>query len=771
MPNEHLTEEDVKRIRITPTIERAGWRHIRMEYYFTDGRIYPGANGTFRRGKAKKADYLLNHSPDLQLAIVEAKDGEHDIRTGLLQAIEYARILNVPFAYSTNGEGMVEHDLITEAEREITMAEFPSPEVLYDRYLKEKSLSEEDMKVIDSQMYISNGFFPRYYQKAAIDMTLEAIVKGQKRCLIVEATGTGKTYTAFQIIWRLKQARKIRKVLYLADRNILIQKPFNEEFAPFGTAKTIIKHGKIETQYEVFFGLYQQLNQEKGAEEYQTDFDVYKQVAPSFFDLIIVDECHRGSAKENSEWHKILEYFGDAIQIGMTATPRIYGKVGEDGEPIEDTAKKYFGDPIYTYSLKDGIEDGFLAPYKVVKPILDIDVQGYRPGPDERDIYGNILEDRVYTQSDFDRILIVDSRTREVAKQIMEYVRDNGPYIKTVVFCCNIDHAARMRQELHNLSLDLCRKNPRYITQITGDQPTADADLEDFTKVEFNPELDPCIVTTSDLMTTGVDCKTAKLIVIDKVIKSMTLFKQIIGRGTRIRLDANKYEFAIMDFRNATALFADPGWDGIPVVDDTPTSKGKDGEGEEWKKYHISGGSVSVLKSQVQILCPDGKLVTVSLIDYTKKNILGAYATLDDFINRWGSGAKKKTIMDELLDKGVFIDEVRDEVGVPGMDDFDLLAYVAYGLKPMSRSERINKLKKSLKIEGFSEAARDVIDALLEKYCEETIDDVDDVGVLRLNPFTEIGTPKHIIKDIFGGRDNYLAVMSQIKSQMFRLRV
>lgn len=761
-----MTEEDVKRIYITPAIENAGWKNIRMEY-FTDGRVHVASNGVMTRGKRKYADYLLRYTNNVNLAIVEAKDMKHTPGQGLLQAIEYAKLLNVPFAYSSNGEGFVEHDLITGTERALTMSEFPSPEVLRERYILEKGLNEEQLKMIEYPFYVDQNFKPRYYQKASVDKTLEAIANGSKRCLVVLATGTGKTYTAFQIVWKLKQMRKINKVLYLADRNILIEKPHNEEFAPFGKKRTIIKNGKIDGAYEIYFGLYQQLDSEKG----ESNLEAFKQVSPNYFDLIIVDECHRGSAKEDSRWREVLEYFNSAIQVGMTATPKVYIKKNknDDEEPEIDIARTYFGEPVYTYSLKQGIDDGFLAPYKVCRKFLDIDVAGYRPYPGETDVHGNLLEDRVYTTNDFDKKIIIKSRTEEVAKQITNYLKDTNRFQKTIIFCCNIDHAERLRFELCNLNSDICRKNPRYITRITGDSPTCKEDLDDFTKVEFNPDLDPCIITSSDLMTTGVDCKTAKLIVLDKVINSMTLFKQIIGRGTRLRVNDSKYEFVIMDFRQVTRLFADPNWDGeIEYIEEGSRKSG--GGGEEHPTlptYFIDGNKVTLMGEEVSILDANGKLTKQSLINYTKTNILNEYATLDEFIQKWTSTKKHKIIIDELAEHGVLLEQIRAEMGITDMDDFDLICHIAYGLKPLTRSERVKSIKKSEIFDKYTGIARQVLDTLLDKYCDEGIDDVDDINILKLDDFKEYGTPKQIINDIFGGRMEYLNAVSFIKNNLY----
>ena len=766
---EKLTEEDIKRIKITPEIDKSGWTNYRMEYFFTDGRIVPNSNGGYTRGKRKKADYLLRNLANLNLAIVEAKDGDHTPETGLLQAIEYAKILNVPFAYSSNGDAFVEHDMITGVERTLLMDQFPTPTMLEDRYKLEKGFTDEQLNLIQEPFHYSPGFKPRYYQTASVDKTLEAIASGSNRVLVVMATGTGKTFTAFQIAWKLTRQKKVKKILYLADRRELIRKPYNDEFSPFGIHRCIIKNHKIDTAYDVFFGLYQQLDSNGNAE---SNLDVFKQVTPDFFDLIFVDECHRGSAKEDSKWREVLNYFSSAIQIGMTATPKVYGTKGEDGEPIVDTAKLYFGEPVYVYSLKAGIEDGYLAPFKAITPHLDIDVNGYRPYKGEVDIYGNLLEDRIYTTNDFDKKLIVDSRTKTICEKITQFMKENGRYEKTIIFCCNIPHAERMRTALNNMNLDITRTNPKYIVRITGDSPTADADLEAFTKVEFNKETDPCIAITSDLMTTGIDCKTAKVIIIDKVINSMTTFKQIIGRGTRIRMDAGKFDFTIIDFRQATRLFADPRWDGdLDIIPEGQPRIGNDGgdggDGEEKVRYHIHGDEVTILGENVAIMDSTGKVITTSLINYTKSNILNEYATLDSFIQTWTSEKKHKAIIQELESQGVLLDELRKEIGIEDMDDFDLICHIAYGLKPRTRSERANSVKKSELLDRYQGAAREVLEKLLDKYCDDGIEDIDDINVLKLDEFKEYGTPKQIINDVFGGRDEYISIVTAIKANLY----
>lgn len=759
-----LTEEDVKNRFITPSLENAGWKKsdMRMEYCFTDGRIMVVGNNP-TRGKTKKADYVLQFD-NIDLAIVEAKDDTHRVNAGLLQAIDYAEALNIPFAFSTNGKGFIEYDLITLSTRELKMEEFPTKQELWKRYIEEKNLTPQQISTIKTPYYYSSGSHsPRYYQKVAVDRVVEHIAKGEKRALLVMATGTGKTFTSFQIIWRLKKAGLVKKVLFLADRNILVNQPRDNDFQPFKSVMTKIEGKNIDTAYEVFLGLYQQLDGEENKE-------AYKNVKPDFFDLIVVDECHRGSAKEDSRWHAILEYFSSAIQIGLTATPKAFYD-SDDEEIKEDKASMYFGKPVYTYSLKDGLDDGFLAPYKVYQQFLDIDVEGYRPIPGELDKNGLLLEDRIYTNADFDRVLIVNQRTRAVAEQITEFLKNTNRYNKTIVFCVDIDHAERLRTELVELNKDMMLENSRYIVRITGDAPNHERDLEDFTKVEFDKNSDPVIVTTSELLTTGVDCKTTKLIVLDKLINSMTLFKQIVGRGTRIRTDANKYYFSILDFRNVTRLFADPRWDGdIDYVKDMPKkgeSGGEKGEKDPEPRYVINGYPVEILAERVQYIDSDGKLTTESLIDYTRRNILNEYATLDKFIHKWSTEKKRQIIIDELEERGVFLEEIRKTLNINNIDDFDLLCHIAYDVKPLTKSERAKRVQEKCIKHIYSGLAKDVLDTLLEKYCDNSLYDLEDINVLKLDEFKQFGTPKHIINDIFGGRNNYFTAISNIKTNLY----
>lgn len=756
------TEEDIKNQLITPSLVKSGWlkTDMRMEYGFTDGRIlYIG--DSYGRGKRKKADYVLR-ADSIDLAVIEAKSAEHSINAGLLQAVSYAETLNIPFAYSTNGYGFIEYNLITLEQRNLSMDEFPSKEELLDRYFKEKNLTNDQILALKTPYHYSPySYSPRYYQKIAVDKTLEHIAGGNRRALLVMATGTGKTLTAFQLIWRLKNSGLAKKVLFLADRNVLVNQPRDNDFAPLKSIMTKIEGRNIDTAFEVFLGLYQQLDGEDGNEP-------FKKVTPDFFDLIIIDECHRGSSKEDSRWRSILEYFSSAVQIGMTATPKVYSKTSDEHE--EDIASLYFGEPIYTYSLKNGLDDGFLAPYKVYQQFLDIDVAGYRPKVGETDKLGNLLEDRIYTNADFDRTLIVDSRTRAVAEKITEFLSNTDVYSKTIIFCVDIDHAERLRLELIKLNKKLVLENPRYICRITGDAPDHEKDLEDFTKVEFDPKSDPVIVTTSDLMSTGVDTKTTKLIVLDKLINSMTLFKQIIGRGTRIRTDANKYSFSILDFRQVTRLFADPRWDGdVEYVKDlprrktapTPTVK------EVNPKYFINGKPVEILTERVQYIGSDGKLTTESIIDYTKRNILNDFATLNSFIANWNSQKKRAVILKELELKGVFLSEIRKVINVENMDDFDLLCYIAYDTKPITKSERTKNVKKKFASDNLSDIAKEIIDTLLVKYCDDGLNDIDDVNVLKLDEFKQYGTPKVIINDIFGGKMNYINTMTELKEVLY----
>lgn len=764
-----LTEEDVKFRYIDPAIENIGWRksQINKEYYFTDGQIKVSGKKV-RRAKGKKADYLLKSSHgEIPLAVIEAKDLTQSVGSGMQQAIEYAKILDIPFAYSSNGNGFLEHDFFTGQERELKLDEFPSESELWDRYLKGKGFNREQEDIISEPYYYApfNTKTPRYYQRIAIQRTIEAISKGQKRILLVMATGTGKTYTAFQIIHRLWKQRKVKRVLYLADRNILIDQTMQQDFKPFEEVMTKIKGKELDSAYEIYMSLYHQL----AGDENEEPFREFKK---DFFDLILVDEAHRGSAKEDSQWRKILEYFSSAIQIGMTATPKETKYVSN----IE-----YFGEPVYTYSLKQGIDDGFLAPYKVIRVNLDKDLEGWRPYSGQLDMYGQEIEDREYGSKDFDRNIIIDERTKMVAKRITKWLHDNGRFSKTIIFCVDIDHAERMRQALVNENTDLVKENEKYIMRITGDNDYGKAQLDYF----IDPfEIYPTVVTTSKLLSTGVDVKTARLIVLDNNINSMTEFKQIIGRGTRLYPDQDKYYFTIMDFRNVTRLFADESFDGEPVsifepkdIDDVEGETSVDDfdldvkyvEPEEivgdHKKYRVNNVDVTILSERVQYYGNDGKLITESLVDYTKRNILNEYATMDDFIHMWTEAEKKTAIIEELLERGVFLDALRDE-SKTDYDDFDLILHIAYDKKPLTKSERVKKVKEKGYLDKYSEVCKDVLSSLLEKYMDGGINDLEDTKILETHPFSEIGSPARIAR-LFGGRNNYLQAVQELQQQIY----
>ncbi len=764
-----LTEEDVKFRYIDPAIENIGWSksQINKEYYFTDGQIKVSGKKV-RRARGKKADYLLKSSHgEIPLAVIEAKDLTQSVGSGMQQAIEYAKILDIPFAYSSNGNGFLEHDFFTGQERELKLDEFPSESELWDRYLKGKGFNREQEDIISEPYYYApfNTKTPRYYQRIAIQRTIEAISKGQKRILLVMATGTGKTYTAFQIIHRLWKQRKVKRVLYLADRNILIDQTMQQDFKPFEEVMTKIKGRELDSAYEIYMSLYHQL----AGDENEEPFREFKK---DFFDLILVDEAHRGSAKEDSQWRKILEYFSSAIQIGMTATPKETKYVSN----IE-----YFGEPVYTYSLKQGIDDGFLAPYKVIRVNLDKDLEGWRPYSGQVDMYGQEIEDREYGSKDFDRNIIIDERTKMVAKRITKWLHDNGRFSKTIIFCVDIDHAERMRQALVNENTDLVKENEKYIMRITGDNDYGKAQLDYF----IDPfEIYPTVVTTSKLLSTGVDVKTARLIVLDNNINSMTEFKQIIGRGTRLYPDQDKYYFTIMDFRNVTRLFADESFDGDPVsifepkdIDDVEGETSVDDfdldveyvEPEEivgdHKKYRVNNVDVTILSERVQYYDKDGKLITESLVDYTRKNILNEYATMDDFIHMWTEAEKKTAIIEELLERGVFLDALRDE-SKTDYDDFDLILHIAYDKKPLTKSERVKKVKEKGYLDKYSEVCKDVLSSLLEKYMDGGINDLEDTKILETHPFSEIGSPARIAR-LFGGRNNYLQAVQELQQQLY----
>jgi len=776
-----LSEEDIKMKFITPAIISAGWdlgRQIRAEYAFTDGRVIVRGEAT-ARGKRKRADYILLYKPNLPLAIVEAKDNTHSVGAGMQQGINYAEILDIPFVYSSNGDGFIEHDMKKGTECEISINEFPSPDELWNRYKNEEQIDEKQEKLIIEPYYFqAKDKTPRYYQRIAVNRTIEAIAKEQERILLVMATGTGKTYTAFQIIYRLWKAGIKKKILYLADRNVLIDQTIDNDFKPFEKVITKVENRKLDPAYEIYMSLYHQLSGED-------DFEVFKQFQPTFFDLVVIDECHRGSAREESRWRKILDYFSSATHLGMTATPK----------ETEDTSNtNYFGKPIYTYSLKQGIDDGFLAPYKVVRIGFDKDLQGYRPEVGKIDVYGNELEDREYNINDYDKNLIIDDRTQKVAQKVTEYLKKTDRFSKTIVFCVNIDHAERMRQALINENSDLVAENLKYVMRITGDNEEGKAQLYNFIDEESNY---PTIVTTSKLMTTGVDCKTCKLIVLDNNFgdNGMTEFKQIIGRGTRLKPEYGKMFFTIMDFRNASRLFADPNFDGEPVqiyeatmdsdpvppdvLEDTedfisdeegtpPFDGFDDGEtgGEHPKKFRVNDVYVSVISERVQYYDNDGKLITENITDYSKKNILNEFATLDEFLSTWNSEKKKQAIIDELKEHGVLLESLREIAGNKDLDDFDLICHIAFDKPPLTKAERAKNVKKRGYLYKYSDMAAQVLEALLDKYMNDGITELEDTKILELSGFEKFGSPIKIVK-MFGGRMEYLQAIKELQQELY----
>ena len=768
MNKKDMSERDICTKYITPALTQAGWdikRQIREEVTFTDGRVIVRGNVT-TRGKKKRADYILYYKSNLPIAVVEAKDNKHSIGDGMQQAINYADILDLQFAYSSNGDGFIEHDMKTGTEKEISLDEFPSPEELWSRYKDTNKITPEQEDIITEPYYFALGDkTPRYYQRIAVNRTVEAIAKGQDRILLVMATGTGKTYTAFQIMHRLRASGAKKKILFLADRNILVDQTMQNDFKPFKKVMTKVENRKMDSSYEVFLALYQQLS---GTE----NLEVFKQFSPDFFDLIIIDECHRGSSKETSAWRKILDYFSFATQIGLTATPK---------ETKDISSSTYFGEPIYTYSLKQGIEDGFLAPYKVIRIGLDKDLEGYRPTKGKIDVYGNVIEDREYNIKDFDKNLIIDDRIRVVAKKITEFLKKTDRFSKTIVFCIDIPHAERMRQALINENSDLVAENHKYVMRITGDNKEGKAQLDNFIDEDSKY---PTIVTTSRLMTTGVDCKTCKLIVLENNISSMTEFKQIIGRGTRLKPHYGKEYFTIMDFRNVSRLFADPDFDGEPVIiyepqegeDITPPEPdtdpydtdgtGEDKFKEKKSKYRVSDVQVNVISERVQYYDKDGKLITESLKDYSKKNILEEFSDLDTFLRKWNSEDKKQAIIDELIEHGVLLDALREEIGNPDIDDFDLICHIAYDKKPLTRHERANNVKKRGYLYKYSDMAQKVLESLLDKYSTDKNLDLKDTKVLELKPFDEFGNPLKIVK-AFGGKKKYLEAIKELEKEIY----
>lgn len=784
MNKKNLTERDICTKYITPALEKAGWdTHIQLreEFPLTNGRVIVRGQ-LHTRAKNKRADYALFYKPGIPIAIIEAKDNNHSIGAGMQQALAYGEMINVPFVFSSNGDGFLFHNSIAKdgkVEIEITLEDFPSPEVLWKMWCEHKSITPSQESII-TQDYYSDGSnkTPRYYQLLAINKTIEAIANGDKRLLLVMATGTGKTFTAFQIIWRLWKSKTKKRILFLADRNILVDQTITNDFKPFGSAMTKISKRQANKSYEIYLSLYQAVS---GTEE---DQNIYKQFSPDFFDLIVIDECHRGSAAEDSNWRKILEYFSSATQIGLTATP----KETKDVSNID-----YFGDPIYTYSLRQGIDDGFLAPYKVVRIDIDKDVTGWRPDKGMLDKHGNEIEDRIYNQKDFDKTLVLDKRTELVAKKISDFLKQTNRFDKTIVFCDNIDHAERMRQALVNENKDIAADNPRYIVRITGDNEEGKLELDNFI---FPESKFPVIATTSKLMSTGVDAQTCKLIVLDQRIQSMTEFKQIIGRGTRINEDFNKYYFTIIDFKKATELFADPDFDGDPVVIYTPKSGESpvppddlpsadtitsfdnitsddfqfpdDNNGEDSqrvRKYYVSNVPVSVVAERVQYFDADGKLITESLKDYTKKTLVKEFSSLDDFLRKWSDSEKKQVIIAALANEGVFFDALAEEIG-KDLDPFDIICHVAWDKPPLTRRERADQVKKRNYFVKYGEQAQKVINSLLEKYADEGVEHIEETKILTIQPFTEYGTPLEIIKK-FGGMEQYEKALHELEQAIY----
>lgn len=760
-----LSEQDICNRYITPNLQKSGWdimTQIRTEYSFTDGRItIRGLKST--RGERKRADYLLSYQENLPIAVIEAKDNKHPVGGGLQQAMTYAEMLDLPFVFASNGDGFVFHDRTGQSvpvETNLAIDQFPSPQELWAKYRAWKGITDEIENVVKHPYHSDgSGKEPRYYQRIAIQKVVEAISRGEKRALLTMATGTGKTYTAFQIIWRLWKAKKIRRVLFLADRNILIDQTRVNDFKPFGGVMTKVKNRKVDKSYEIYLALYQAL---AGNEE---EKDIYKQFSPNFFDLVVVDECHRGSAREESAWRDVLDHFSEATHLGMTATPK-------EKKNVSTTA--YFGDSTYTYSLKQGIEDGFLAPYKVVRIDLDRDLLGWRPPAGMVDDLGQLIEDRVYNQRDMDRILVLNQRTNLVAKRVVEYMVQTDKYGKCIIFCEDIDHAERMRSAITNevaLQIPEERKNTsKFVVRITGDTEEGKRALDPFIHPE---ETYPVVATTSKLLTTGVDAKTCKLIVLDQRIQSMIEFKQIIGRGTRIHEEAGKTWFTIMDFKKATELFADPDWDGDPEVifegPATPKEPKESKEAEEsdgQKKYVVSGVEVGVLAERVQYFDPvNGRFITESLNDYTRSKIKGEFETLSEFLESWHQSDKKQTVLDEMQEIGLLLEPLQKKLGKE-MDPFDIICHVVYDQPPMTRYERANNVRKRDIFSEYGEKARMVLDALLNKYADEGVLPGDDLRVLQVSPLNNMGTPVEIVK-AFGGKDSFSQGMRALSQAIY----
>ncbi len=789
-----LSERDICTKYITPAVEKSGWNKLTQlleEVSFTDGKIYVRGKLT-ARGTQKRADYILYYKPNIPIAIIEAKDNRHSVRAGIQQALEYARILDIPCVFSSNGDGFLFHDRTATGEHietEISIDDFPTPEQLWEKYKTYKGITTPAAEKIAAQDYYFDGTNrkPRYYQQIAINRTVEAIANGQNKIILVMATGTGKTYTAFQIIHRLWKSGAKKRILFLADRNALIDQTRRGDFKHFKDKMTVVKHRQIDKSYEIYLALYQGLS---GTDE---NADVYKQFSPEFFDLIVIDECHRGSAKEDSAWREILTYFNNATKIGLTATPK---------ETEETSNTEYFGQPVYTYSLKQGIDDGFLAPYRVVRIALNVDAEGWRPNQGKTDKDGNVIEDRIYNRKDFDRNLVIEERTDSVARKLTEFLKGYDRFAKTIVFCVDIDHAERMRTALAKQNADLVAINYKYIMQITGDNDEGKRELDNF----INPEERyPVIATTSELMTTGVDAQTCKVIVLDANINSMTKFKQIIGRGTRINEEFGKMYFTILDFRNATDLFADKDFDGEPIrikpvtgdtdlsgivdeeeQDNTPiidevsgeeivveppvvrnVAEDDGGEYHRREKVYVNGVDVSVLVSREMYFDQHGKPITTSLKDHTKQIIREQFASLNDFLQKWNATDRKEAIIAELQDQGIMVEALYDAVDRQ-VDLFDLICHVAYDQPPLTRKERANNVKKRNYFTKYGEQARQVLEALLDKYADEGINNIESMEVLRVNPFDEFGSAYEIVNGIFGGKNKYQQAIKELEIELYQ---
>jgi type I restriction enzyme R subunit len=814
LAKKEMSERDICTKFITPALEQAGWNKLSQfleEVSFTDGKIYVKGKLT-ARGKAKRADYILYYKPNIPIAVVEAKDNKHSVSSGMQQALDYAAILDLPFVFSSNGDGFAFHDkTVTEGplETSLSLDEFPSPATLWAKYKKYKGLESPLAAKLAEQDYYSDGSDrrPRYYQQIAINRTIEAIAKGQDRILLVMATGTGKTYTAFQIVHRLWKSGAKKRILFLADRNALIDQTKRGDFKHFKDKMTVIQKHQVDKSYEIYLSLYQGLS---GAEE---ERNIYKQFKPEFFDLIVVDECHRGSARDDSNWREILKYFTKATQIGLTATPR---------ETTDVSNSEYFGDPLYTYSLKQGIDDGFLAPYKVVRIGMNVDFDGWRPEDGKTDIHGNLVKDQVYNLKDFDRKLVIEERTQLVARKVAEFLKGFNPMAKTIVFCVDVDHAERMRQALVNECPELVKADHRYVMRITGDNEIGKKELDNF----IDPEQKyPVIATTSELMTTGVDAQTCQLIVLDSNISSMTKFKQIIGRGTRINEEFGKMFFTILDFRQATNLFADPDFDGDPIrikegaEDDNlePEGAGQgDGqddhqpvidadtgeviefpaddneEGDEVdpldpkgpgirqpgggginpsaptnSKVYVNDVDVSVLMEREMHFDQHGKPITVKLTDYARQQIKAHFPTLNEFLTTWQAADRKAAILQELEEQGVPIDKLQAAVSYD-VDLFDLICHVAYEQPPLTRKERLNNVKKRNYFTKYGEQARKVLEALSEKYADKGLEELESMEVLKVYPLTKLGSPLEIVKE-FGGKAKYQQAIQELEQELYRL--